>query len=101
MSTGEEDRIARSVALEKTYVHDVYDHMSALRFPEHRNTTPWPKVKKFINDLEPGSIVCDVGEWTRVNYCIRNFRLERIIKVVVTVYRLWKRKIFKSKSLYI
>lgn len=62
MSTGEEDRIARSIALEKTYVHDVYNQMSALQYPEHRNTTPRPKVKRFLNELEPGSIVCDVGK---------------------------------------
>lgn len=63
MSAGEEDRIERYVALEKTYVHDVYDHMSALQYAEQRNTAPWPKVKKFLNELEPGSIVCDVGKY--------------------------------------
>lgn len=74
MSTGEEDRIARSVALEKTYVHDVYDHMSALQNPEHRNTAPWPKVKRFLNELEPGSIVCDVGKREICSYILLNTR---------------------------
>ncbi|XP_065221780.1 mucin-4 isoform X2 [Planococcus citri] len=85
MSTGEEDRIARSVALEKTYVHDVYDHMSALQYPEHRNTTPWPKVKKFLNELEPGSIVCDVGcgngKYLKVNPSIFKIGSDRCHKL--------------------
>ena len=55
------EREARSVALERTYVHDVYcqmaQQMSDLR---HR---PWPRVRQFLSELEPGSLVCDVGEF--------------------------------------
>lgn len=71
MSTGDEDRKARSVAIEQTYVHDVYDQMSALQYSEHRNTALWPAVRKFLNDLEPGSIVCDVGKYKCIIYLMR------------------------------
>ena len=54
------EREARSVALEKAYVHDVYDQISLhLRGEQGR---PWPKVSKFLEDLEPGSLIADVGK---------------------------------------
>ncbi|XP_043218207.1 mucin-5AC-like [Amphibalanus amphitrite] len=53
------EREARSVALERTYVHDVYCQMAQqLTDLRHR---PWPRVRQFLADLEPGSLVCDVG----------------------------------------
>ena len=54
------EREARSLALEKAYVHDVYEQISA-NFSDSRYR-PWPRVKQFLMDLEPGSFVCDVGE---------------------------------------
>ncbi|KAJ8922695.1 hypothetical protein NQ315_007728 [Exocentrus adspersus] len=51
-----DERIARSVALEQAYVHDVYE-----QFYDNPRSKPWPKVQHFLEDLEPGSIVCDVG----------------------------------------
>ena len=53
------EREARSLALEKAYVHDVYEQISA-NFSDSRYR-PWPRVKQFLMDLEPGSFVCDVG----------------------------------------
>ena len=54
------EREARSVALERTYVHDVYCQMARqLTDLRHR---PWPRVRQFLTDLEPGSLVCDVGK---------------------------------------
>lgn len=53
-----DERIARSVALEQAYVHDVYE-----QFCDNHVGKPWPKVQTFIEDLEPGSLVCDVGEY--------------------------------------
>lgn len=53
------DRLARSLELEQAYVHDTYQEM-------HRHahkTKPWPKVTQFLHDLEPGSLVCDIGEY--------------------------------------
>ncbi|XP_008180540.1 uncharacterized protein LOC100168523 isoform X2 [Acyrthosiphon pisum] len=51
------DRLARSLELEKAYVHDTYQEMYQ---PAHK-TKPWPKVTQFLHDLEPGSLVCDIG----------------------------------------
>ena len=53
------EREARSVALEKAYVHDVYDQLSH-HFSEERYR-PWPRVRQFLEQLEPGSLVCDAG----------------------------------------
>ncbi|KAF0310800.1 putative tRNA methyltransferase 9B [Amphibalanus amphitrite] len=53
------DREARSLALEKTYVHDVY-RLKARQFTESRHR-PWPRVRQFLAELEPGSLVCDVA----------------------------------------
>ena len=64
------EREARSLALEKAYVHDVYEQISA-NFSDSRYR-PWPRVKQFLMDLEPGSFVCDVGECN----CI-TIRMER------------------------
>ncbi len=56
-------REAKCVALEKTHVHDVYSqtahHFSGVRYKA------WPRVKKFLLELEPGSIVADVGEFNQ------------------------------------
>lgn len=57
MGSAVEERVARSVALEKAYVHDVYE-----QFSEGPRGRPWPKVNQFLADLEPGSLVCDVGK---------------------------------------
>ncbi|KAF5301448.1 hypothetical protein FQA39_LY02177 [Lamprigera yunnana] len=51
-----DDRVARSVALEQAYVHDVYE-----QFSENPRSRPWPRVQQFLDDLEQGSIICDVG----------------------------------------
>lgn len=53
-----DDRVARSVALEQTYVHDVYE-----QFSENPKSRPWPRVKEFLEDLEQGSLICDVGKF--------------------------------------
>lgn len=56
------ERDARSLAIEKAYVHDVYEqisqHISDSRY------RAWPRVKQFLQELEPGSLVCDVGKAT-------------------------------------
>ena len=58
---GRGEREARSLALEKAYVHDVYDQISA-HFTTGCRATPWPRVTEFLSDLEPGSLVVDVGK---------------------------------------
>ncbi|XP_058821775.1 uncharacterized protein LOC131683645 isoform X2 [Topomyia yanbarensis] len=49
------DASGRSAALERAYVHDVYEHC------EEPVGQVRPKVAQFLAGLEPGSVVCDVG----------------------------------------
>lgn len=49
----------RSAAIERAYVHDVYENCED---PNNgRATSVNPSVSKFLAGLEPGSFVCDVG----------------------------------------
>jgi hypothetical protein len=59
-SARQKEREARSLELEKAYVHDVYDQISG-HFSDTRYRA-WPRVRTFLLDLEPGSLVCDVGK---------------------------------------
>ncbi|MPC73232.1 Alkylated DNA repair protein alkB 8 [Portunus trituberculatus] len=54
------EREARSLALERAYVHDVYDQIS-VHFSSGRHRV-WPRVRQFLLDLEPGSFVADDEE---------------------------------------
>lgn len=65
-----EDRLARSVALEQAYVHDVYE-----QFSDNTRSRPWPRVQQFLENLEAGSIVCDVGEVSIKNKKIKRNRI--------------------------
>ncbi|XP_067936815.1 uncharacterized protein [Watersipora subatra] len=50
---------AQSKLLEQLYVHGVYEQIAPdFEQDQHR---PWPDIKKFLMNLEPGSIVADVG----------------------------------------
>lgn len=53
--SGRTDTSGRSAALERAYVHDVYENC------EEPNGQIRPKVAQFLGGLEPGSLVCDVG----------------------------------------
>ncbi|XP_013191343.2 protein piccolo [Amyelois transitella] len=50
---------ARGAALERAYVHDVYEQ--AGEDGEDAPRAPAPGVQAFLSELEPGSLVCDVG----------------------------------------
>lgn len=52
-----QERRARCIALEKAYVHDVYDTLA----PRLVRPRLWPRVHQFLQDLELGSLVADVG----------------------------------------
>ena len=45
--------------MEKQHVYEVYEKIA----PHFSNTRykPWPKIAEFLNSLEPGSVVADVG----------------------------------------
>ncbi|SPP89591.1 uncharacterized protein LOC117591102 [Drosophila guanche] len=49
------DASGRSAALERAYVHDVYEHCEEPTGPVR------PRMAYFLSNLEPGSVVCDVG----------------------------------------
>lgn len=49
------DANGRSAALEHAYVHDIYENC------EEPTGTLRPRVVQFLNNLEPGAVVCDVG----------------------------------------
>ncbi|KAL0879465.1 hypothetical protein ABMA27_003216 [Loxostege sticticalis] len=50
---------ARGAALERAYVHDVYEQ--AGEDGDEAIRAPAPGVRTFLSELEPGSLVCDVG----------------------------------------
>ncbi|KAM3966031.1 LOW QUALITY PROTEIN: class I SAM-dependent methyltransferase fire dancer [Aphomia sociella] len=49
---------ARGAALERAYVHDVYERGED---GDESPRAPAPGVQAFLSDLDPGSLVCDVG----------------------------------------
>ncbi|CAD6244560.1 GSCOCG00013391001-RA-CDS [Cotesia congregata] len=50
---------SKAPLLESSYVHQVYDEISS-HFDETRHKQ-WPNVAKFIDSIDPGSILLDVG----------------------------------------
>uniref|UniRef100_A0A1I8P077 Methyltransferase type 11 domain-containing protein n=1 Tax=Stomoxys calcitrans TaxID=35570 RepID=A0A1I8P077_STOCA len=54
-SSSSNDANGRSAALERAYVHDVYEHC------EEPTGSLRPRVAQFLSNLEAGSVVCDVG----------------------------------------
>ncbi|XP_037942700.1 uncharacterized protein LOC119675566 [Teleopsis dalmanni] len=54
-SAASNDASGRSAALERAYVHDVYENCEEPTGPIR------PRVAQFLSNLEPGSVVCDVG----------------------------------------
>lgn len=58
MSESDGEHAARSVALEQAYVHEVYEQC-AEKTTQNKH---WPRVYQFLQDLEPGALVCDIGQ---------------------------------------
>ncbi|XP_011298189.1 uncharacterized protein fid [Fopius arisanus] len=57
MSESDGEQAARSMALEQAYVHEVYEQC-AEKTAQSRH---WPRIYKFLEELEPGALVCDIG----------------------------------------
>lgn len=53
--------------LERDHVHSVYDKIAPY-FNDSRYKA-WPKVRQFLLDLQPGSIVADIGGCPRQQLC--------------------------------
>lgn len=73
MTTDEGERAARSLALEESYVHQVYEQC-ADRTVQGKH---WPRICEFIDELEPGALVCDIGSYifsssfqNRINFLV-------------------------------
>ena len=58
---------ASCALLEQRHVHDVYEK-TAHHFRD-KNYKAWPKVKQFLKNLEPGSLVADIGGSTSLVIC--------------------------------
>lgn len=58
---GAGESAARGAALERAYVHDVYEQ--AGDDGDDNSRAPAPGVQAFLSELEPGSLVCDVGQF--------------------------------------
>lgn len=54
-TTTNNDTSGRSAALERAYVHDVYENCMEPTGPKR------PRISQFLSNLDPGSVVCDVG----------------------------------------
>lgn len=52
-------QITKPTEIEQKYVYEIYDKI-APHF-SHTRYKPWPKIEKFLTDLELGSLVADVG----------------------------------------
>lgn len=75
----EEEKESDCSELEKKYVHDVYDQ-TAHHFTDAKYKA-WPRVKRFLQDLSPGSAVLDVGKYLKkIIYIFFEFKKKRVLK---------------------
>ncbi|XP_043596350.1 uncharacterized protein LOC122573696 isoform X1 [Bombus pyrosoma] len=77
MSESDGEQVARSVALEQAYVHEVYEQC-AEKTVQSRH---WPRIYQFLEELEPGALVCDIGcgngKYLNVNHSIFKVGVDR------------------------
>ena len=52
-------QVTEATDIEKKYVYEIYDKI-APHF-SHTRYKPWPKIEGFLNSLDEGSLVADVG----------------------------------------
>lgn len=68
MSESDGEQVARSVALEQAYVHEVYEQC-AEKTVQSRH---WPRIYQFLEELEPGALVCDIGNFTDFSHIVQS-----------------------------
>nr|XP_012142443.1 PREDICTED: uncharacterized protein LOC105662676 isoform X1 [Megachile rotundata]XP_012142444.1 PREDICTED: uncharacterized protein LOC105662676 isoform X1 [Megachile rotundata]XP_012142445.1 PREDICTED: uncharacterized protein LOC105662676 isoform X1 [Megachile rotundata]XP_012142446.1 PREDICTED: uncharacterized protein LOC105662676 isoform X1 [Megachile rotundata]XP_012142447.1 PREDICTED: uncharacterized protein LOC105662676 isoform X1 [Megachile rotundata] len=77
MSESEGEQVARSVALEQAYVHEVYEQCAEKTVQSKH----WPRIYQFLEELEPGALVCDIGcgngKYLSVNHSIFKVGVDR------------------------
>ncbi|XP_011869241.1 PREDICTED: uncharacterized protein LOC105562784 [Vollenhovia emeryi] len=77
MSESDGEHAARSVALEQAYVHEVYEQCAE----KTTQSKHWPRVYQFLQELEPGALVCDIGcgngKYLSVNHSIFKIGVDR------------------------
>lgn len=77
MSESDGEHAARSVALEQAYVHEVYEQCAE----KTAQSKHWPRVYQFLQELEPGALVCDIGcgngKYLSVNHSIFKIGVDR------------------------
>ncbi|XP_014483303.1 PREDICTED: uncharacterized protein LOC106748900 [Dinoponera quadriceps] len=77
MSESDGEHAARSVALEQAYVHEVYEQCAE----KTTQSKHWPRVYQFLQELEPGALVCDIGcgngKYLSVNHSIFKVGVDR------------------------
>ena len=73
--------------LERDHVHCVYDKIAPY-FNDSRYKA-WPKVRQFLLELQPGSIVADIGGWhlpavtlDHEDICLYFFFLSAFAKII-------------------
>ncbi|KAG5326308.1 TRM9B methyltransferase, partial [Pseudoatta argentina] len=77
MSESDGEHAARSVALEQAYVHEVYEQCAE----KTTQSKHWPRVYQFLQELEPGALVCDIGcgngKYLSVNHSVFKIGVDR------------------------
>ncbi|XP_051159468.1 uncharacterized protein LOC127280492 isoform X2 [Leptopilina boulardi] len=77
MSESDSDQVARSLALEQAYVHEVYEQCAEKTVQGKQ----WPRIYQFLEELEPGALVCDIGcgngKYLNVNHSVYKVGVDR------------------------
>ncbi|XP_033217782.1 uncharacterized protein LOC117173371 [Belonocnema kinseyi] len=70
MTESDSEQTARSLALEQAYVHEVYEQCAEKTVQSKQ----WPRIYQFLEELEPGALVCDIGcgngKYLNVNHSV-------------------------------
>ncbi|KOX70067.1 Putative methyltransferase KIAA1456 [Melipona quadrifasciata] len=75
MSESDGEQVARSVALEQAYVHEVYEQC-AEKTVQSRH---WPRIYQFLEELEPGALVCDIEYFKVLDLYVINMFIRKLV----------------------